>query len=85
MRKVIRGIPKKTIEYILQLFSPTMDDYPYVLDLKEDSYLISYTAVQRFRLPADHFIHSREINTPAVCISGGSAGFVGRSGPDPVR
>ena len=66
MRKVIRGIPKKTIEYILQLFSPTMDDYPYVLDLKEDSYLISSTAVQRFRLPADHFIHSREIHRQFV-------------------
>ena len=41
MRKVIHGIPKKTIEYMLRLFSPTMDDYPYVLDLKDDSYLIS--------------------------------------------
>lgn len=66
MRKVIRGIPKKTIEYILQLFSPTMDNYPYVLDLKEDSYLISSTAVQRFRLPADHFFHSREMHRQFV-------------------
>lgn len=66
MRKVIRGIPKKTIEYILQLFSPTMDDYPYVLDLKEDSYLISSTAVQRFRLPTDHFLHSREMHRQFV-------------------
>lgn len=84
MRKVIRGIPKKTIEYILQLFSPTMDDYPYVLDLKEDSYLISSTAVQRFRAACRSF-YSLPGNTPAVCISGGSAGFMGRSGPDPVR
>lgn len=66
MRKVIRGIPKKTIEYILQLFSPTMDNYPYVLNLKEDSYLISSTAVQRFRLPADHFFHSREMHRQFV-------------------
>ena len=66
MRKIIRGIPKKTIEYILQLFSPTMDDYPYVLDLKEDSYLISSTAVQRFRLPADHFLNSREVHRQFV-------------------
>lgn len=66
MRKVIRGIPKKTIEYVIQLFSPTMDDFPYVLDLKEDSYLISATAVQRFRLPADHFFHSREVHRQFV-------------------
>ena len=66
MRKIIRGIPKKTIEYILQLFSPTMDDYPYVLDLKDDSYLISSTAVQRFRLPADHFLNSREVHRQFV-------------------
>ena len=66
MRKVIHGIPKKTIEYMLRLFSPTMDDYPYVLDLKEDSYLISSTAVQRFRLPADHFLNSREVHRQFV-------------------
>ena len=66
MRKIIRGIPKKTIEYILQLFGPTMDDYPYVLDLKEDSYLISATAVQRFRLPADRFYNSREVHRQFV-------------------
>ena len=66
MRKVIHGIPKKTIEYMLQLFSPTMDDYPYVLDLKDDSYLISSTAVQRFRLPADHFSNSREVHRQFV-------------------
>lgn len=84
MRKIIRGIPKKTIEYILQLFSPTMDDYPYVLDLKEDSYLISSTAVQRFRLPADHFLNSREVHRQFVYPED-LPGFVGRSGPDPVR
>lgn len=66
MRKVIHGIPKKTIEYMLRLFSPTMDDYPYVLDLKDDSYLISSTAVQRFRLPADHFSNSREVHRQFV-------------------
>lgn len=43
-----------------------MDDYPYVLDLKEDSYIISSTAVQRFRLPADHFLHSREMHRQFV-------------------
>ena len=51
---------------MLRLFSPTMDDYPYELDLKDDSYLISSTAVQRFRLPADHFSNSREVHRQFV-------------------
>lgn len=62
MKKIIRGIPKSTIEYLLQLFGPTMDDYPYVLDLKEDYYIISATALKRFRLPADHFFQARNMH-----------------------
>ena len=60
MRKVIRGIPKETIEYMIHLFSPTMDDYLYVMDLKEDYYIISPTAVERFQLPGDRFYNARE-------------------------
>ena len=44
---------------MIRLFSPTMDDYLYVLDLKEDYYMISPQAVERFRLPGDHFYHAR--------------------------
>lgn len=50
MKKVIRGVPKEAMAYMIQLFSPTMDDYLYVVDLKEDYYMISPQAVERFRL-----------------------------------
>ena len=66
MKKVIRGIPKETIEYMINLFSPAMDDYLYVLDLKEDYYIISPTAVERFRLPGDRFFHAREVHQQFV-------------------
>lgn len=56
---MIHGVPKETMEYMIRLFSPTMDDYLYVLDLKEDYYMISPQAVERFRLPGDHFYHAR--------------------------
>ena len=45
MKKVIRGVPKEAMAYMIQLFSPTMDDYLYVVDLKEDYYMISPQAV----------------------------------------
>ena len=60
MKKVIRGVPKEAMAYMIQLFSPTMDDYLYVVDLKEDYYMISPQAVERFRLPGDHFYHATE-------------------------
>lgn len=60
MKKVIRGVPKETIEYMIRLFAPSMDDYLYVMDMKEDYYVISPDAVERFRLPGDHFYNARE-------------------------
>ena len=60
MKKVIRGVPKEIIEYMIRLFAPTMDDYLYVMDMKEDYYVISPNAVDRFRLPGDHFYNARE-------------------------
>lgn len=59
MKNVIRGVPKEIFEYFIRLFSTTMDDYLYVMDLKEDYYVISPTAVDRFRLPGDHFYHAQ--------------------------
>lgn len=60
MNRVIHGVPKESMAYMIRLFSPTMDDYLYVLDLKEDYYMISPLAVKRFCLPGDHFYHARE-------------------------
>ena len=36
------------LEQIIRLFTPCMDDYLYVMDLKRDYYRISKTAVERF-------------------------------------
>ena len=63
---MIHGVPKETMEYMIRLFSPTMDDYLYVLDLKEDYYMISPQAIERFRLPGDHFYHARETHRTFV-------------------
>ena len=67
MRRIIRGVPKKILEYVIQLFSPTMDDYLYVMDLKEDYYMISPQAMERFLLPADHFYHAKKCMS-SLCI-----------------
>jgi diguanylate cyclase (GGDEF)-like protein len=45
---------------IIKLFAPSMDDYLYVCDFKEDYYQISPGAEQRFLMPADHFYHITE-------------------------
>ena len=52
--------------YFIRLFGATMDDYLYVNDLKEDYYFISPAAVERFRLPGDHFYHAREAHRQFV-------------------
>ena len=43
------------MEYVLQLFNPSMDDYLYVYDIKEDYYRISSHATERFFMETDHF------------------------------
>lgn len=39
----------------IEEFAPCMDDYPYVLDLKNDIYYISERAVGRFNVPGSFF------------------------------
>lgn len=55
MENVIKGITMERMEQIVQLFNPCMDDYLYVYDLERDYYRISQDAVERFKLPGDHF------------------------------
>lgn len=40
---------------IIQLFCPSMDDYLYILDIKNDFYSISPNALDRFLIPAEQF------------------------------
>ena len=40
---------------VISEFSSCMDDYPYVVDLKNDKYFISEKALQRFAIPSSLF------------------------------
>lgn len=40
---------------VISEFSSCMDDYPYVIDLKNDKYFISEKALQRFAIPDSRF------------------------------
>lgn len=51
---------------IIDLFSPSMDDYLYVCDFQKDDYRISPNAVNRFMLPADHFRNVIEMHRKFV-------------------
>lgn len=55
MSDTIQSLSKEQIEEVIQLFNPHMDDYLYIMDLKNDYYRISKHAVDRFKLPADSF------------------------------
>lgn len=55
MKDILKNLSKEQIEEVIQLFNPYMDDYLYIMDLKEDYYRISKHAVERFNLPSDAF------------------------------
>lgn len=46
---------KEHIKYILDILSPSMDDYIYLYDLINDYYCISPSALDRFCLPSSEF------------------------------
>ena len=46
---------KEHIKYILDILSPSMDDYIYLYDLINDYYCISPSALDRFCLPSNEF------------------------------
>lgn len=55
MGKTTSELSKEQIEEVIGLFNPYMDDYLYIMDLKNDSYTISRHACERFMLPSDSF------------------------------
>lgn len=46
---------------VIQIMNPCMDDYLYILDLKEDIYCISESATERFDIPESKFGQAAEI------------------------
>ena len=55
--KVFGKLPKETL---LEIIAKCMDDYLYIIDLKNDTLRISQSAVERFMLP-DKFMNKETI------------------------
>ena len=54
----VLNMSKKQIEDAIRILNPCMNDYLYVFDLKEDYYVISKHATERFMLPSDKFYNA---------------------------
>lgn len=54
----VLNMSKKQIEDAIRILNPCMNDYLYVFDLKEDYYVISKHAAERFILPSDKFYNA---------------------------
>lgn len=54
----VLNMSKKQIEDVIRILNPCMNDYLYVFDLKEDYYVISKHATERFILPSDKFYNA---------------------------
>lgn len=54
----VLNMSKKQIEDAIRILNPCMNDYLYVFDLKEDYYVISKHATERFILPSDKFYNA---------------------------
>lgn len=42
---------------VINIFNPCIDDYLYIMDIKNDFYYISPNAVERFDLSENQFYH----------------------------
>ena len=51
MQNSVLNISKEQVEKAIEILNPCMNDYIYVFDLKEDYYIISEHAMDRFLLP----------------------------------
>ena len=56
----VLNMSKKQIEDAIRILNPCMNDYLYVFDLKEDYYVISKHATERFILPSDKFYNATQ-------------------------
>lgn len=66
MGNTMQTITQKQIEEVIQLLNPYMDDYLYLMDLKNDYYCISKHAVDRFMLPSDSFYDAVQMHQQFV-------------------
>ena len=69
MEQEEREESKKVFEQIcdfIQKFSPCMDDYPYVMDVREDVYYISEKVLDRFCMESNFFGNAAEMHRTFV-------------------
>ena len=69
MEKEEKGDSKKVFEQIcdfIQKFSPCMDDYPYVMDVRKDLYYISEKVLDRFCMETNFFGNATEMHRKFV-------------------
>ena len=55
---------------VINIFNPCIDDYLYIMDIKNDFYYISPNAVERFDLSENQFYHVVESLQKIVYPSG---------------
>ena len=60
MEKIFSGITMEQFQNTIEILNPCMDDYLYILDMKNDCYCISENAVERFDIPSSRFDHVSE-------------------------
>lgn len=66
MKDTIQGLTMEQIEKVIQIFNPCMDDYMYIMDLKNDYYRISKHATERFMLPDEAFYDATQSHAQFV-------------------
>lgn len=61
MTAIAEEISVKQFQKIIEIYQPSMDDYLYIYDLKNDFYCISSTATERFRIPSEQFANATSV------------------------
>lgn len=61
MENVKKYLPIEQLKLIMTVLDPCMDDYLYVLDLRDMHYEISHSATDRFRIPSDDFYFTEDV------------------------
>mgnify|MGYP000673624337 CR=1 FL=1 len=65
IRRLLKEI---AAEDLIEVFAPCMDDYLYIIDLQKNTFIISQTAVKRFKMPSIGKKNRRCRQCPLFCI-----------------
>lgn len=65
MDKLLKDFGEQFHE-VIDVLTPCMDNYLYIMNLKEDTYCISESAAERFMIPSNFFANATEVFREAV-------------------